>query len=394
MSFRLPREGEFLREVLRDPPVAVADLAVRTQGGWFDWDSLERIVFRSRVVPVVALRLSSEEALRDLFPGTLVRSIEEEGEKTAARNLFKEQELAGLVTAFEAEGIPVIVLKGLPFGERFYGNSVLREVRDIDLLVPPEFMDRAERALCDLGYALFEGIHSRAYYRRHHFHLVYVRRGLGIDVVELHWNLLPHPWNLNVDVGSLFRGSRAYDYRGSRIRVLSPVDEAAHLSASLRMGLFVSIKRLLDVEKILRAVRNEVAAEEIVARGEEWGIGEEVRTALFFADRFWGEGGTGIRFPSRIGRFASRIRGSDFFGLEPGREVRLRIWWGYCFARRSRLSFLARLLWRDETLRASIFFEEASCPSARSRVRRFLAAIVWILDLLAHRTLSVFRRRP
>ncbi|MFH1679840.1 MAG: nucleotidyltransferase family protein, partial [Candidatus Eisenbacteria bacterium] len=338
--------------------------------------------------------LSGDEEVRSLFPEALVRRVVEEGEKTAARNLFKEKELAVLTSAFAEEDVPNIVLKGLPFGERFYGDSILREVRDLDLLVAPESMDRAEQLLQDLGYALFEGMHSRAYYRRHHFHLVYVRRSHGIDVVELHWNLLPHPANLNVDTASLFRESVMYDYRGTVVRVLSPLDESAYLCASLRMGLFVSLKRLLDVEKVRLAFPTEARSPDIVARAEEWEIGEEVRTALFFVDRFWGRGGTGLRFPSRIARSASRVRGSDFFGLGAGREVRLRIWWGYRFAGRSGRPFIARLLWPDGAFRAAFYFEEEGRPPLRRKLRRLLTGFVLLLDLIGNRVLSGIRRKP
>jgi hypothetical protein len=391
VAIRLQREAVLVRELLRSPPGRESLGAIVGGGRWFDWDYFEEILFCSRVVPVAASRVERDPDVRALLPSRLVDRNRDEAEKTAARNLLKEKELAELVPAFDAEGIPTIVLKGLPMGERFFGSGALREVRDLDLLVPPESLESAERLLRESGYTLFEGIHTRAYYRRHHFHVVYIRRGLGIDVVELHWNLLPHPWNLRVDTNALFRASRPYEYGGTRVRVLAPRDEFAYLCAALRMGLYVSLKRLVDLERMERACRAETSALDVLARAGDWGIRDEVLASFYFLGRFWGDPRPDLRFPSRVRRFASRFRGADFFGLGPGREIRLRIWSGFQFAGRSRRSFVYRLLWPDEDFRAKMFFAEEDRFSARTRFRRFAAGLVSLADLAWNVALSGFR---
>jgi hypothetical protein len=379
--------------MLREPVSRAPLEGLHRRKSTFDWDYFEEALFRARVVPAAASALASEPWLLSVVPERLVARIRDEAEKTAARNIFKEKELASVTAAFRSEEIPQIVLKGLPFGERFYGNSSLREVRDLDILVPPERLERSERVLVDLGYVLFEGVHSRAYYRKHHFHVVYVRRGLGIDVVELHWNLLPHPGNIALDTAPLFRDRREYEYRGSKLHVLSPADEFAYLCASLRAGLFVSLKRLLDLERISRSVRYEAPPSDAVRRGTEWGIGDEVLTSLYLLGKFWGEPAAGVRFPRTVERFASRIGGSDFFGLSSGREIRLRIWSGYRFTRTPRGKFVRRLLWQDEDFRAKMFFDEEESPPLKTRLRRFLSGLALLLDLGWNLVLSGVRRR-
>lgn len=394
MGFRLHGETAFLRELLRGEPDRDRLERIRREKKWFDWDYFEEILFTSRVVPVVAHRFGPGSPFAELVPDPLARRIAAEGQKTVARSLLKEREIRQVLPTFDEARIPAVVLKGLPFGERYYPKDSLRETRDLDLLVPYESLTRAERTLGRLGYTLFEGIHSRAFYRRHHFHVVYVRRGLGVDVVELHWNLLPHPKGLSVDTEALFRNSAEYDYGGTRIRVLSPTDEIAYLSASLRMAQYISLKRLVDLERMAGMFREEIPIGEIRERGRSWGIAREIEAALFLLDRFWGEGGAfpGDRGDRWVRRFASRFRGGDFFGVGAGREIRLRLWSGYHFGGRSPAPFMVRLLFPNEDFRAKMFFSEEAPERGAGRARRFFAGLPSLADLTAHLVLSRFRR--
>ncbi|MFH1278798.1 MAG: nucleotidyltransferase family protein [Candidatus Eisenbacteria bacterium] len=396
MGFRLDGEIAFLRELLRGDPDRLTLERIRRENEWFDWDYFEEILFTSRVVPVVAHRFGPGSSFAELVPEGLARRITAEGEKTVARSLLKERELRQVLSAFDDSRIPSIVLKGLCFAGRFYAEESLRETRDLDLLVPFEYLTGAERTLTGLGYTLFEGIHSRAYYRRHHFHVVYARRGLGVDVVELHWNLLPHPEGLAVDTEALFREAGSYEHRGIPVRVLSPLDEVAHLCASLRMAQFASLKRMVDLERMARRLRRVTPAGEILRRGESWGIPREVAASLYLLERFWGEEGAfpGVAGNGWVRRFASRFRGRDFFGVGASREIRLRLWNGYHFGGRSPGSFMGRLLFPDEDFRAKMFFSEEGPDRASGRVRRFFAGLASLTDLAAHLLLSRFRARP
>ena len=250
LAIRFKKETAFLRELLREKPDPGRLGILSRESGWFDWDYFEEILFCSRVAPVVAVLLGAEDETTKLLPERLRERISDEGEKTAVRILMKEREFHTVIPALREAGVPAIVLKGLPFLERYYRKGALRETRDLDLLVPHERLRRAERVLLDMGYSLFEGVHSCGYYRKHHFHVVYIRRGLGIDVVELHWNLLPHPGSLAVGVEDLFRNSDRYDYNGTEIRVLSPRDEFAYICACLRLDQYSSMKRLVDLDRL------------------------------------------------------------------------------------------------------------------------------------------------
>ncbi|MBN1827100.1 MAG: nucleotidyltransferase family protein [Candidatus Eisenbacteria bacterium] len=387
---RRQREAEFLLELLRKKPNSDHLRETLSRDRWFDWDLLEELLFCSRTVSLAASILAGDEPIRSLFPDALAGRIIGEGERAAFRSLVKESEFDEVTGAFRAMGLPHIVLKGLPFGARYFGDPARRDVRDLDLLIPPESLSLGERVLRRLGYDLFEGVQSRAWYRRHHFHLVFVRRRAALEVVELHWNLLPFPVNRNVDTAELFRKGREIPFRGGEIRVLNPLDEAVFLCASLRLDQFTSLKRIVDLDRVLEE-GGEVNRDALLGRAREWSIEEEARTALFFLDKFRGDKRRLREAPPRIRRFAFRFRWTDFFGIKQGRVVRLRLWCGYHFGYRRPAVFLFRLLFPDETFRAEVYFSEESRPPFGSRLRRFFAGLYASGDLILHLLIAWLR---
>ena len=60
----------------------------------------------------------------------------------------------GVLRRFEDLGIPTLALKGVDLSHRLYGDSACRESRDIDVLVPPQHLERAKLlAQAEFGYA-------------------------------------------------------------------------------------------------------------------------------------------------------------------------------------------------------------------------------------------------
>lgn len=61
----------------------------------------------------------------------------------AASNLHFQQELTGIVQAFNRAGVPVMVLKGAALNQTIYRRPDLRPMSDVDLLVRPEHVEDA-----------------------------------------------------------------------------------------------------------------------------------------------------------------------------------------------------------------------------------------------------------
>lgn len=392
MEINLEPESSLLREILRPDLDMERIRALISSPNWFDWDRFEEVLFRSRLVPLISVTVSRCEELALSLPESLRQGLLVEEERAAVRSLLKGHELGQILDRFRDCGIHLIILKGIPFAERYFGDPAFRDVRDLDLLIQPEQLCSAERILRSLGYSIFEVVHSREHYRRHHYHVVYVRKSRTVDVVELHWNLLRHPYSLNVNMAGLFRESVSYNFEGRESALLPMLDELVYVIASLRSAHFTSLRRLVDLDRAMRKLEPGVTPEMVYRRAEEWGMGDEALAAFHMMSRFWGDDRYRMPVPGRIARFVSRYRGADFFGVPSGREMRLRMWCAAFFGKWNLWELGRQILFPDEDARAELYYSREADQSGMKKMRRIMTGIASLIDLSTNLAVAPFRR--
>jgi hypothetical protein len=113
------------------------------------------------------------------------RRLERSFYTSTAANIVLLDELRRILKALNAQGIPVIVLKGAALAPTVYPDPALRPMRDLDLLVHRQDLEGALAALRRLDY---RGL-MRNYFRCH----VFMQGGTGGETaVELHWSLVDY----------------------------------------------------------------------------------------------------------------------------------------------------------------------------------------------------------
>lgn len=133
-------------------------------------------------------------------PGELVRVLEERSLNNQARNLRYARETATLSGAMAARNIRHMILKGQPLAQRAYGNSGMRVLKDLDLLVPVSDIVAAETVLLEAGYrSIFpewktQTEQERRRRGRAYKDSLYVR---GSMVIELHTRLMESEYLLS-----------------------------------------------------------------------------------------------------------------------------------------------------------------------------------------------------
>lgn len=98
-------------------------------------------------------------------------------------------------------GFSVFVLKGLDVGLRAYKDLVIRDVGDIDLLVPPDKVSEAYRILESKGWHAhiknYQIFFTSAILRNSHHEMRLLRKGFSI--LELHWRPTYNPQELPLE---------------------------------------------------------------------------------------------------------------------------------------------------------------------------------------------------
>jgi hypothetical protein len=195
-------------------------------------------------------------ALPPAWLGPLRAEVARRGEREARVPAV----MAEAVGALKGAGVGCLVLKGLPFAERYYGGAALRRTLDVDLLVREADADPALRALLALGWRapprrLVRTPDGPAI-RRHRLrteHALPLARG---DVpVDLHWRLRTAPaYRIRED--DVWAGARRVRAAGVDCDV--PSDEYALVLLLLSIAHDLGrcrcrLKHLLDARQLVRA---------------------------------------------------------------------------------------------------------------------------------------------
>jgi hypothetical protein len=134
------------------------------------------------------------------------------------RSAFLATELEGLLKQFWLHDIEVLPLKGPVMAETLYGRMGLRPCDDLDLLVQPQDLARAQTLLTDLGFNPFQEMDD--------YHQPF---GRGDTFVELH-SAVAAPIGPAMDLEAAWRRALVLQFRGQRTRFFAKPDLLIYLT--------------------------------------------------------------------------------------------------------------------------------------------------------------------
>lgn len=184
-------------------------------------------------------------------PGEYLESARIISQRQAQAVHFEVQRIHA---AFEETGIPVVLLKGAAYEMADLPCSVGRTFSDIDLLVPQEHLESAEKILRFHGWA---GGHHTPYDQRYYrkwMHeippLMHLRR---LTVIDLHHAILPLSARIKSSPETLFENARALP-GFKQLFVLAPADMLLHSATHLFTGGEYNhgLRDLVDLDSLLR----------------------------------------------------------------------------------------------------------------------------------------------
>ena len=189
-----------------------------------NWEHVLRQAGQHRVLPAVSMALRN----RTDFPASIRSAIGARFVSHERRVLRFSAELVGILHQFDSHGIPVIPYKGPILSQLLYGDPAMRDFGDLDLLVLPQDVPRARAALLELGFEQKLSVSPRCEreFLRSGYELVFGSK-TERNLVELHWQVLPHFYAVPFDTETIFARSREIEFAGSRLRV--PCNEDALL---------------------------------------------------------------------------------------------------------------------------------------------------------------------
>ncbi len=189
--------------------------------------------------------------------------------------------LAKVLTVLRNDDIPVIVLKGAHLAEVVYGNTALRPMSDVDLLVTKADLPRVEEKLREMGYSPSQRFWLEAECATYSHLPPFTKPGAA--GIEIHWTIGPATNPFKIDVDRLWKRARPAMIAGVEVLVLSPEDLLLYLClhASFQHGFTMGLRSLCDISETLRHHRDEMDWEQVRLYAHQWGASKCVYVTLY-----------------------------------------------------------------------------------------------------------------
>jgi hypothetical protein len=222
-----------------------------------DWPMFLALVRRHRVVSLVAATLSKVETA-GVEPGAegaaAAATLRRHARALARGNLSQIAEAVGLMRLLAEAGITCVQLKGAPLSVRAFGQPLLRDGRDIDLLIESRHLRRADALLASAGYRRLKpeagfGWWSQAIYQRYSHE--YVFAAPSRVTVELKTRLQPAAGLLPLPVPDVLRRATVVEVAGAQLATLGDADMMVYLCAHASRHCWFRLKWLADIGALL-----------------------------------------------------------------------------------------------------------------------------------------------
>ncbi len=181
----------------------------------------------------------------------------------------------GILDAFQSRDIPCLVLKGWALIPLVYdGRRELREVNDLDLLIPRSHLQAADAALLEAGFSIppqaevWPGFAHRYSHEALYARRCGTRRPMGVD---LHWQAMGSPQLWSRVGHDWFGRAREVVWEGRRMRVPAAEDLFLHLcghevidharDAEPLLYRFIDLQRLAALPSFSWATLQELACD-------------------------------------------------------------------------------------------------------------------------------------
>jgi hypothetical protein len=197
----------------------------------------------------------------DDLPSARVDELRAEQRRQGEVALLLERSLVHAVRALQVDGVTPLVLKGLAAAHLDHIDPGHRTSGDVDLLVRPDEIDRAVRALIAIGGTRDLPPRTASWDRRFAKDIAITDR-FGVEI-DVHRTLVQGPFGAWIDLEELHRDPDAFELGGAIIGAPRPAVRALHAVYGLTIA--EATPRLAHAVDLCLAVGACASADEIVS---------------------------------------------------------------------------------------------------------------------------------
>lgn len=202
------------------------------------------------------------------MPESLWQAFEIECRNIAMKNMRLHGEMARVIDTLRPSGITPVILKGAALGPVAYGSLALRELGDIDFMVPRDRAEEAVRTILALDYGTIDPLpvdwHRTS---RHHAAL----SGPHRTVLEVHWALAPAGEPGAEVTDALWAQVQPLAFHDRPVLQLSPVDQLLHICihAAYQHRMEFGLRPSCDIQRLVEHLGPQLDWDVVIDRAKE-----------------------------------------------------------------------------------------------------------------------------
>ncbi len=304
----LPRDTYGLLALLLTPwqdQHLLTRLRTAIERGQVDWAALWRIAYAERCGPLLYARLRAD-GLWPSLPGENQGLQRNNYLTNVVRNEGFRQALDEVLSAFHGADIEAILFKGAAtFYDDLYADPGARTLADLDILVRPADLARAQQVLTGLGYLFdedFVALDGLATDCRHH-HLAPCRKPDSPVEIELHYNTVYAQAGRAFPVDRVWADHQVIESAGLSVGLPSPAHRLLHntVHALLPHREFirsqVALREVMEFAYLVQTYGQVLSWRDWYQQGLGHGLGIQFLAYLCLVERL-----TGMPYPPQLPR--------------------------------------------------------------------------------------------
>lgn len=242
----IPNELKLLLEILKketDDDVIWLNQSLND----IDWEYFLQLAMHHRIYPLVYSNL--KELDKTWIPHHVINILSQKYKKNTYKMLQLCGEMDYISKLFAENKIRLLFLKGPVIADDLFGDISLRTSRDLDILIPINDLEKAEKVLLSSGYERIDS-YSLNNWNWKHYHILYSHPQKQIQI-EIHWRLHPRP-TIEPSFQDLWERKRISNLTTHPIYLLGKEDLFLFLITHGARHGWSRLRWLIDIDKMIR----------------------------------------------------------------------------------------------------------------------------------------------
>ncbi len=275
---RLPGDGEALNALLarlmRDDPLPAAHEVDRADG----WEVVCSFAWQNRLGSMLLAHLNAHGIE---LPPSARHQLEAHAEHVAAVNAYNRKRLRPVLQILNDVKVPFLLLKGAALNAVLYTDASLRPMVDIDLMIHPADVERADTALRDAGCRPGEDLLRGDFYPRYHYEREYLSGDTPRVRLDVHVRpFRPLRYARTVPDDALWDRPDVVRVDGVNVRIPNPSRMLIHLLVHAACHGLREVRWLYDIKSYLAAKMDRISIAQVADLVTRWKLNLPAEQAL------------------------------------------------------------------------------------------------------------------